>query len=175
MFVPPLSSQFVKFLCILQIFRLLRHLPLVQGETGEGVHYNLIFMQYFRIKAFARHLRNNPTPSEKTAWFILRKKQIRGYKFLRQYIIIYDRQGPEYYCYVADFYCAKLKAIIEIDGKIHEYQKKHDKHRDKMLEIMKIKILRIKNTELENINEVKLKINFFISEIESGNKQKHGK
>jgi cyclase len=57
----------------------------------------------------ARKLRNNLTPAEQTFWLRL-KEQFPAYKFRRQHPIS---------IYIADFYCHKLKLVIEIDGPIH--------------------------------------------------------
>ena len=52
--------------------------------------------------------------------------------------------------YVADFYCAAKKIIIELDGKHHEFgeQKEYDKARDFVIRDLGYKILRIKNEEI---------------------------
>ena len=58
----------------------------------------------------ARELRNKLTPAEQTFWLRL-KEQFPEYKFRRQHPIS---------IYIADFYCHKLKLVIEIDGSIHD-------------------------------------------------------
>ncbi len=56
---------------------------------------------------------------------------------------------------VADFYCHKAKLIIELDGGIHEKQKDYDKMRDRIVEILGLKVLRVKNSEVDrNISDV---------------------
>jgi very-short-patch-repair endonuclease len=67
--------------------------------------------------------------------------------------------------YVADFYCRSKKAIIELDGKVHEFedQKKYDIARDKLMSEFGMKTLRIRNEELKNISAVLKKIEFFLS------------
>ena len=66
-----------------------------------------------KLLTYARQLRNHPTKAEKKMWYeALSKRQFQGYRFLRQKII-----GN----YIVDFYCPKLKLIIEIDGKSHDY------------------------------------------------------
>ena len=59
--------------------------------------------------AFARQLRRDMTPPEARVWARLRVRDT-GISFRRQHPI-----GP----YVFDFYCAKAKLAIEIDGLIH--------------------------------------------------------
>jgi len=119
-------------------------------------------MTYPEIKEITRKLRNNPTLSEKILWKYLRRKQLDGRKFLRQYAIIYESVGKEHFFYVPDFYCIKEKLAIELDGKIHEFIKQKDTRRDSILRESGIKVLRIKNEELQNIDKVlaKIKCNF---------------
>ena len=60
------------------------------------------------IVPFAKELRKNMTKEERHLWYDF----LRGYpvKFLRQKVL-----GK----YIADFYCAKAKLIIELDGSQH--------------------------------------------------------
>jgi very-short-patch-repair endonuclease len=81
----------------------------------------------------ARNLRNNQTSQERLGWNILRRKKLAGHKFLRQHPIFYSIRNDWVDFYIAEFYCAKLKLIIEIDGKIHESQKEYDQERDSKL------------------------------------------
>ena len=62
--------------------------------------------------------------------------------------------------YVADFYCAEKRFIIELDGMHHDFpdQKEYDKARDKLLNSFGMYILRIKNEELKNMPAVLAKI-----------------
>ena len=115
-------------------------------------------MKYAEIKELTNHLRNNATPSEVMLWKYLRKKQLEGRRFLRQYAIIYDSDGDEHFFYVPDFYCFRENLAIELDGKIHLYRKEHDRNRDEILNDLGIKVLRFQNEELVNIDEVIEKI-----------------
>ena len=63
----------------------------------------------------ARELRNKLTPAEQTFWLRL-KEQFPDHKFRRQHPIS---------SYIADFYCHKLKLVIEIDGPIHDSGKQN--------------------------------------------------
>src|SRR5699024_4929037 len=110
------------------------------------------------ITELARTLRNNPTESEKLLWKHLRRRQLKGYRFLRQKPLIYNDQQRKRYFYIADFYCTKARLVVELDGKIHEYQQEYDYNRDLVLARMNLRTLRIKNQELRNIEEVKNKI-----------------
>lgn len=111
-------------------------------------------MKYAQIKEITQRLRNNPTPSEEKLWKYLRKKQLDGRRFLRQYAILYDSDGDEHFFYIPDFYCFKENIAIELDGKIHLYQKERDKNRDEILNDLGITVLRFQNVELENIEKV---------------------
>jgi very-short-patch-repair endonuclease len=63
-----------------------------------------------KLKPFSRSLRSNMTDAEKLLWSKIRRKQLKGLQFYRQKII-----GN----YIADFYCPKLKLVIEVDGGQH--------------------------------------------------------
>ncbi len=102
----------------------------------------------------ARILRRNMTEEEKVLWPKLRGRRFLGLKFLRQHIITYEVINNERKYFIPDFYCAEKQVIIEVDGKIHEFQKVKDKQREEILEEMGVRILRIKNEELVNIYDV---------------------
>ena len=70
----------------------------------------------------AKELRRNMTDAEMVLWGYL-KAGINGLKFRRQHPI-----G----IYIADFYCHKLKLIIEVDGNIHDKKeiKEYDLNRE---------------------------------------------
>jgi very-short-patch-repair endonuclease len=72
-------------------------------------------------KNYARENRKNPTKAENIVWqVLLRNKQMLGYKFSRQKPL-----GP----FIVDFYCAKLKLAIEIDGSSHDGREEYDARR----------------------------------------------
>jgi very-short-patch-repair endonuclease len=112
------------------------------------------FKCYRGITLLARELIKKQTPQEKIVWGLLRKKQFHDFKFLRQHPVFireYER-GVDFY--IADFYCNKLKLIIEVDGKIHETKAEYDKERDKKL-LSKAKLVeRIQNECTENITKL---------------------
>lgn len=110
------------------------------------------------ITELARELRNNPTPSEKKLWQLVRKKQLNNCKFLRQHPIIYGQNHNRLNFFIADFYCAKKKLVVELDGRIHRYQKNYDTQRDLILKKKNLKVLRLKNEELQDMRKVKEKI-----------------
>ncbi len=113
---------------------------------------------YEHIKQKTRALRWNATPAEKKLWKHLRRKQLMGRKFLRQHAIVYETIGNEHFFYVPDFFCFKENMAIELDGKIHKFNKKRDKQRDAILNNMGIKVLRFQNEDLSNMETVLEKI-----------------
>lgn len=110
-----------------------------------------------KIRERARGLRENQTKSELLVWDQLRNRQCLGKKFLRQHPIIYYWDRRPFY-FIADFYCAESKLMVELDGSLHEFTTEYDQQRDSILNEKGLKILRIKNDELENIPAVIKKI-----------------
>ena len=100
-------------------------------------------------KKLCRELRINQTQSEKILWKRIRNRQLLGKKFLRQHPIFYDIKGKETF-YISDFYCHELKLVIEIDGEIHRFRMKNDKERDRVLNLLGIKVIRIKSEMVIN-------------------------
>jgi leucyl-tRNA synthetase len=68
---------------------------------------------------------------------------------------VYKIQGSKTYSYVADFYCAEKKLIIELDGGIHEIseQADYDRGRDALLTELGYKVVRIKNEDLQDMQK----------------------
>lgn len=91
-------------------------------------------------REFAKELRRNMTQAEKILWHQLRTNKLNGLHFRRQQII---------HGYFADFYCHAHVLIVELDGGIHEHQKEYDSRRDGHLAQLGLRILRIKNEEVE--------------------------
>ena len=91
----------------------------------------------------AKKLRENMTNSELILWEKLRDNQFHGLKFRRQHPI---------HKYIADFYCHKLKLIIEIDGGYHkdQAQNEYDNERDGILKFNDLNVLRFTNEDVEN-------------------------
>ena len=98
------------------------------------------------------------TDAETLLWINLRNRRFHQLKFLRKHTIIYDIYNNKPLYFIADFYCADKKLVIEVDGKIHDFQKEDDKHREKILKSLKLTVLRIRNEEVDNIRSVLEKI-----------------
>jgi len=93
------------------------------------------------LKENARKLRNNSTLAEVILWNkVLKKRQLRGYPFLRQRPI--DK-------YIVDFFSKDLNLIIELDGEIHKFRKGKDKERENDLRKLGYSIIRFKNEEIQ--------------------------
>ncbi len=105
------------------------------------------------VKRAARNLRKNQTPSEKKFWELVRNRKLYGKKFLRQHPIVFKYEGKERF-FIADFYCAERKLVVEIDGKIHEDQIEYDTMRTLIINKLEMKVIRIKNEVLDNIEKV---------------------
>ena len=116
------------------------------------------YKEYRGITLMARELRKNQTSSEKILWEKLRQRQMMGYIFLRQHPVFYKIINDRIDFFIADFYCAELKLVIELDGPIHETSFKNDKERDTKLLSKGLLTMRIKNYELEELNKVIEKI-----------------
>ncbi len=111
-----------------------------------------------RVIELARELRKNATPAEKLLWAELRNRQVCGKKFLRQHPWIYETDRGRLHFFIADFYCAEHKLVIELDGKIHEKQKHYDRERDLIIGKLGLKVLRFKNEETEKMEKLLEKI-----------------
>ena len=92
-----------------------------------------------QLTTLARQLRKEMTKEERHLW----------YDFLREYPVRFLRQkvlGK----YIADFYCAEARLVIELDGSQH-YEEKNaeaDAQRTSFLEEYGIRVLRIPNNEV---------------------------
>ena len=91
-----------------------------------------------KLRSIRKSLRKNLTPSEAFLWKQLQGKKLLGRKFRRQHSI-----GP----FIVDFYCAKEKLIIELDGEIHNnaIAEEYDIQRSNYLESKGYQILRFEN------------------------------
>jgi len=92
-------------------------------------------------KKYRKALRKTQTDAEKKLWSRLRNKSFYGYKFYRQYGI-----GK----YIADFYCPKLKLVVEADGGQHyeEKGKMNDMIRSEYFALAQIKVLRFNDRDI---------------------------
>ena len=105
-----------------------------------------------KLKQLARNLRNNSTVAEVYLWNQLKGKQIRGYQFSRQKPI-----GN----YIVDFFCIKLKLVIEVDGESHYAKEQKDAEKRRYLESLGLNVLRF------NDDQVKLNMEGVLTEIDN--------
>lgn len=88
----------------------------------------------------AKVLRKNMTPWERKIW----------YDFLRNYPVRFQRQKA-IGNYIADFYCAKARLVIELDGGEHytPEQAEKDEQRTYDLNAMNLTVARICNSDID--------------------------
>ena len=101
-----------------------------------------------KLKQLARNLRNNSTLSEVLFWNKIKGKSILGYQFLRQKPICN---------FIVDFYCPKLKLVIEIDGDSdnNEIAIRKDKMKERCLFKQGINLIRYTDHDVKtNIHSV---------------------
>ena len=94
-----------------------------------------------KLVSNARTLRKNMTPEEKHLW----------YDFLKR-IPFNVRRQHNIENYIVDFYIAKKKIVIEVDGRQHQLpdRKEADEQRDAVLATWGITILRYSNDNIRN-------------------------
>ena len=87
----------------------------------------------------AQTLRKNQTKEEAKLW----------YQFLRKYPLQFRRQCP-FGNYIVDFYCAKAKLVVELDGSQHYEPKEiaYDSERTRYLQDLGLKVLRYGNNDV---------------------------
>ena len=104
------------------------------------------------LKEKRAELRQSLTPAEAFLWKHLKARQFEGKRFTRQHSIKN---------YIVDFYCAKERLIIELDGDVHnnENAKEKDEIRTIFLESLGYKVIRFENKMVfENLASVFMEI-----------------
>ena len=96
----------------------------------------------------ARELRRNQTPAEALMWSALRRRQLDGFHFRRQY-----SQGR----YIFAFVCLAAKLVVEIDGPSHDQTVEYDDQRTRYMERQGFQVIRFSNDDvhrnLEGVTE----------------------
>ena len=112
----------------------------------------------------ARDLRHPLTPAEAKIWARVRNRGL-GFKIRRQHPI---------WRFIADFYCAEAKLVIEVDGDSHAVpdQEEYDRARTKWLEERGYKVIRIKNEDVhlhleDALNEIYLVCSERVTKLDS--------
>ena len=101
-------------------------------------------------------LRHNLTTAEAFLWNYLKSRKLDGQRFTKQHSI-----GQ----YIADFYCASERLIVELDGEVHNnpIAQEYDERRTRYFEKMDYKVLRFENKMVfDNLTSVlkEIKDNF---------------
>ena len=94
-----------------------------------------------KLNITAQKLRKGMTKEERKLWF----------EFLRDYHLPVKRQAI-FEKYIADFYCAAAKLVIELDGSQHYMPEKmeNDENRTAFLRKYGLTVIRISNTDINN-------------------------
>jgi very-short-patch-repair endonuclease len=91
------------------------------------------------ITQSARTLRQNMSSAERRLWYLLRRKQLDGFRFRRQQPI-----GS----FIVDFVCLKERLVIELDGGSHTETQGYDEVRTAWLEAKGFRVLRFWNNDV---------------------------
>ncbi len=93
----------------------------------------------------ARIMRFSPTRSEEWLWRYLSGSKT-GFAFRRQLVIAH---------FIVDFACTKARLVVEVDGGSHEGRERHDAARDRALEGLGWRVLRVREKDVvEDIDAV---------------------
>lgn len=112
----------------------------LQTHQHSANIFTVAYPKYYQpVRKQATKLRNNSTKSEILLWVMLRRKQT-GVRFIRQKPI-----GK----YIVDFFCKELGLIIEIDGDYHYMTAREDLIRQKYLESLGFRLLRLRAYDVE--------------------------
>ena len=124
---------------------------------SEGVVMKILYNP--GLKKRARELRKQGVLSETLLWNQLKGRKIYGYQFMRQKPV-----GE----YIVDFYCSKLKLVIEIDGKSHDGRFSYDMKRQQFLESMGLTVIRFNDADVKrDMNNVLIAIEGWIGNTEN--------
>jgi len=117
---------------------------------GKSVGRDMYYGAKPELFRLAKRMRNNPTKAEENLWKQLKKFRKEGFVFRRQHPID---------IFITDFYCHKLKMVIEVDGEIHNETQiqEYDDGRSGELEKYEIKVIRFRNEEIINNQELVIK------------------
>jgi very-short-patch-repair endonuclease len=116
---------------------------LTSPPLSRGGREGLGFVAYNKkLTALARENRKQPTAAESKLWYqLLRMRNLSPYKFTRQKPIAN---------FIADFYCAELHLVIEIDGDSHAESIAYDAKRTESLSNIGITVVRYINDDIMN-------------------------
>ncbi len=102
-----------------------------------------------KLMVYAHQMRNHATMEEGIIWQKWRGNPLQGFNLRRQHPIA---------TFIADFYCHKVRLVIEIDGDNHlrKNAKEFDGFRDEDMRRLGIHVLRFTNDEVFNEPDIVL-------------------
>lgn len=100
-------------------------------------------MPHGYIVQLARDERQRMTPAGQLLWAAVRNKRFHNLKFRREHAM-----GR----YIADFYCAEQRLVLELDGSVHDSvaARAYDAIRDDTMKLYNITVMRFGNEEVLN-------------------------
>jgi len=89
----------------------------------------------------ARQLREQATPAERHAWYLLRDRGVLGLKFRRQHVL---------HGFIVDFCCLRERIVLELEGNVHEShdQRVYDRARAGVLTAAGYHVIRVRNKDV---------------------------
>jgi very-short-patch-repair endonuclease len=109
------------------------------------------------IEAAAQRHRRNMTAAEQKLWVALKNRELNGLRFRSQHPL-----GR----FIADFYCAQVRLVIEVDGQVHDKQAEYGEARTQHFDTYGYQVVRFTNQEvLDNLPVVLTKVSQLMTEI----------
>ncbi len=105
-----------------------------RGEAGEQSSQVRFPGPTRAVRDAARELRQRSTHSERLLWSALRSRGLDGHKFRRQHPV-----GR----FILDFSCPERSLAVEIDGSYHDIAEPLDSNRQKSLESLGVRFVRL--------------------------------
>ena len=94
------------------------------------------------MQSRARELRREMTPAERKLWSRIRNGQLNGAHFRKQHAV-----GR----FIVDFFCARSRLVIEVDGDSHADRVEYDTERTQWLNEQKhCRVVRFTNDEVSH-------------------------
>jgi len=109
-----------------------------RASGGVGLFADLPYNKL--LKERARELRKAGNLAEVLLWRELKNRKLLGLDFTRQKVI-----GN----FIVDFFCAKKRVVIEVDGGSHNQKVEQDKERDNYMEALGLTIIRILDSDVK--------------------------
>jgi very-short-patch-repair endonuclease len=128
---------------------------------GKSIERDMYYGAKPELFRLAERMRKKPTEAEKVLWKSLKGFRREGFIFRRQHPIEF---------FIADFYCHKIKLVIEVDGGIHliDERLEYDDRRSGEIERFGIKVIRFKNEEvIYNVESVIHEVEIIINKLSS--------